>query len=499
MHLSLVATPNFLANRNNIMLGPWPIALSEEHGATGSPTEWLRNFGHDTYAYPLWVQHQQLACECKPGGMAATCHTAGTAVDWRAAVRTSPLGAPLTWCIARAWLLDHMPEFDKRFLPPSITVNGSSMLDDQLAFALMADAAAGWAGSLPLSAKLAYILPYATTHESRQNWRPLFFAKFVHLVRGATTVEQAMDRLLADPNLFQWSSHFWEDSPVQPPTTAAAAAAGDAAAADAAAPTAAGAGAPDERAAPLRQWSVEWSSSTNPPVTAPLDAVAYGYSSCTGMATLVAYVARAVGIPARVVGAPCWNSGPFAGLASHNPNVSQCWHGGSARQHGSGYLYNHNWVEVFTPSAVPRSGGPWSLLNVPLPSTFTPGGGGEWMCPGFAHWSEGCSFNASAPPGHECDGAAADGHGGAAMRDHEIFAFTWAEEADETAGLDEGGEIVEVAQFRLSSGEPASPLVWAPALADAYGVPLRTSLRLVNRTAAYRCKPSRGAGSAAAA
>ena len=481
------------------MLGPWPIALSEEHGATGSPTEWLRNFGHDTYAYPLWVQHQQLACECKPGGMAATCHTAGTAVDWRAAVRTSPLGAPLTWCIARAWLLDHMPEFDKRFLPPSITVNGSSMLDDQLAFALMADAAAGWAGSLPLSAKLAYILPYATTHESRQNWRPLFFAKFVHLVRGATTVEQAMDRLLADPNLFQWSSHFWEDSPVQPPTTAAAAAAGDAAAADAAAPTAAGAGAPDERAAPLRQWSVEWSSSTNPPVTAPLDAVAYGYSSCTGMATLVAYVARAVGIPARVVGAPCWNSGPFAGLASHNPNVSQCWHGGSARQHGSGYLYNHNWVEVFTPSAVPRSGGPWSLLNVPLPSTFTPGGGGEWMCPGFAHWSEGCSFNASAPPGHECDGAAADGHGGAAMRDHEIFAFTWAEEADETAGLDEGGEIVEVAQFRLSSGEPASPLVWAPALADAYGVPLRTSLRLVNRTAAYRCKPSRGAGSAAAA
>ena len=363
------------------MLGPpWlQVSWPEVRTTTGSPTEWLRNFGHDTYAYPLWVQHQQLACECRPlpAGTAATCHSAGTAVDWRAAVRTSSLGAPLTWCVARAWLLDHMPEFDKRFLPPSITVNGTSMLDDQLAFALMADAAAGWAGSLPLSAKLAYILPYATTHESRQNWRPLFFAKYVQIVRGATTVEQAMDRLLADPNLFQWSSHFWEDSPVQPPTTAAAAAAGDAAAAGAAAPTATGAGTPDERTAPLRQWSVEWSSSTNPPVTAPLDAVAYGYSSCTGMATFVAYVARAVGIPARVAGAPCWNSGPFAGLASHNPNVSQCWHGGSARQHGSDYLYNHNWVEVYTPSAVPRSGGPWSLLNVPLPSTFTPGGGGS--------------------------------------------------------------------------------------------------------------------------
>ena len=243
---------------------------------------------------------------------------------------------------------------------------------------------------------------------------------------------------------------------------------------------------------------MEWSSSTNPPVTAPLDAVAYGYSSCTGMATLVTYVARAVGIPARVAGAPCWNSGPFAGLAARNPNVSQCWRGGSARRHGGDFLYNHNWVEVYTPSAVPRSGAPWSLLNVPPPSSFTPGGGGEWMCPGFARWSEGCSFNASAPPGHECDGAAADGHAGAAMRDHEIFAFTWAEAADETAGLDEGGEIVEVAQLRLSSGEPASPLVWAPALADAFGVPLRTSLRVVNRTAAYRCKPSRG-GSVAAA
>ena len=79
------------------MLGPW-LALSEEHGIrtpTGSPTEWLRNFGHDTYAYPLWVQDQQLACECKPlpDSTTATCHSAGTVVDWREAVRTSPLGA----------------------------------------------------------------------------------------------------------------------------------------------------------------------------------------------------------------------------------------------------------------------------------------------------------------------------------------------------------------------------------------------------------------------
>ena len=444
---------------------------------TGTPTDWLKHFGHDTYAYPLWVQQQQLACECTalPGGTAA-CHSAGALIDWRAAARASVVGAPLTWCLARAWMLDHMPEFDKRFLPPSITVNGSSMLDDQLAFAVMADAAAGWAETVPLAAKLAYILPYATTHESRQNWRPLFFAKYVRLVQGAVTVEQAMDRLLADPNLFQWSAHSWEDSPVQPPTAVGAV------------------GAAAEGKTATRQWSVEWSSSTSPPVTAPLDAVAYGYSSCTGKATFVTYIARAVGIPARVAGTPCWDSGPFAGLASHNKNVSLCWNGGSAQQHGGGYLYNHNWVEVYAPSAVPHSGSPWSMLNVPLPSTFTPGGGGSWMCPGFERWSEGCSFNASNPAGHECDGIAADA--GAAMRDHEIFSLTWAEDAD--SGLDEGGEIVEVAHLRLSSGEPASPLVWAPTLADAYGAPLRISLRVVNRTAAYRCKPSRG-GSVAVA
>ena len=94
-----------------------------EGAPTGSPTDWLASFGHDTWAYPLWVQHQQLTCECKalPGGTAA-CRSAGQTVDWREAVRVSTVGAPLTWCLARAWLLESMPEFDKRFLPPSITV-----------------------------------------------------------------------------------------------------------------------------------------------------------------------------------------------------------------------------------------------------------------------------------------------------------------------------------------------------------------------------------------
>ena len=36
---------------------------------------------------------------------------------------------------AKAWLIDHMPEWDKHFLPPSVSVTGASMFDDNIAFA----------------------------------------------------------------------------------------------------------------------------------------------------------------------------------------------------------------------------------------------------------------------------------------------------------------------------------------------------------------------------
>ena len=54
-----------------------------------------------------------------------------------------------------------MPEFDLHFLPNSVTVNATSMLDDVIAFSLMADRAAPWSASVPLATKLTYLLPYA--------------------------------------------------------------------------------------------------------------------------------------------------------------------------------------------------------------------------------------------------------------------------------------------------------------------------------------------------
>ena len=44
----------------------------------------------------------------------------------------------MRFCLAKAWLVDHMPEWDKHYLPPSVSVTGASMFDDNIAFALMA-------------------------------------------------------------------------------------------------------------------------------------------------------------------------------------------------------------------------------------------------------------------------------------------------------------------------------------------------------------------------
>ena len=44
---------------------------------------------------------------------------------------------------------------------PAMCFNATSMLDDVIAFSLMADRAAPWSASVPLATKLTYLLPYA--------------------------------------------------------------------------------------------------------------------------------------------------------------------------------------------------------------------------------------------------------------------------------------------------------------------------------------------------
>eukprot|EP00939_MAST-03C_sp_MAST-3C-sp1_P001401 g1401.t1 len=255
---------------------------------------WLATFGHDTWTYPLWIEEQRDACTCTFEEENATCVDSG--------VRNPGV---LTWCVAMQWLLDHMPEFDKYFLPPSVSVNGRSLLDDNIAFALMAENVSSFSQSIPLNTRLAYILPYASYHEARVNWRPLFFAKFYDLVKNAKSTRDAMSLLVA-PNVFtNWTGHLWPAHPLYGKD-------GD--------------------------YTLQWASSTSPPVINPFGFAAYGYASCSGWATLLTYVARSMGIPARQVGSPCWNTiyegVDYRGLAKDNSNVSICWNGGIGSSSG---------------------------------------------------------------------------------------------------------------------------------------------------------------------
>jgi hypothetical protein len=184
---------------------------------------------------------------------------------------------------------------------------------------------------------------------------------------------------------------------------------------------------------------------------------------------MLVYVARAVGIPARVSGTPCWNGYPFAGLAKDNKNVSQCWHGGNATHVGGGFLYNHNWVEYWNSETQA-----WSFMNVP-PDTVQPDQG---LCSDFSP-KTGCDYS-------NVTGCKQASGPGAAMRDHEILSWTWDYEGEHGH---EGGPIVDVKDLRLSSGEAVSPLVWSPLLQSPLGTPLKNiGLRFVNRTDYYRCK-----------
>ena len=192
------------------------------------------------------------------------------------------------------------------------------------------------------------------------------------------------------------------------------------------------------------------------------------------------YVLRSVGVPARQVGTPCWNSAlggvNFTGSALDNPNVSKCWHGGAKHNgsmvFGNDYLNNHNWVELWDDQQEQ-----WVHINDP--------GGGRTINGGLCGWnvSTGCGFNTKDPK----NGCAKPGKLGTAMRDHPIISPSWSLPGDIV-----GEEIIDGKTLTLSTGEPVSPLVWAPQFENVLGEPLaHDGLRFLNLTAQYRCHSPR--------
>ena len=98
------------------------VLLGHLHVILAAPSpwsEWLVNFGHDDYVYPRWITNQMEDGRCQP--------THDEARDAWTSVCSAAGEAPgaVTFCSAKQFLLDHMPEFDKTYLPPSVSVSES--------------------------------------------------------------------------------------------------------------------------------------------------------------------------------------------------------------------------------------------------------------------------------------------------------------------------------------------------------------------------------------
>ena len=79
---------------------------------------------------------------------------------------------------------------------------------------------------------------------------------------------------------------------------------------------------------------IKFQAGLTPRIYDPLSVIAYGHSSCTGLAVLLISALRTVGIAARMAGTPAWNGKEECG--------------------------NHSWLEVFLPN---ESGGEWVFLE----------------------------------------------------------------------------------------------------------------------------------------
>ena len=177
----------------------------------------------------------------------------------------------------------------------SVDVDGLSfgIVQPTVELALDAKANHTWTDDLPQSIFFEYVLNYANTNEARTNWRPLLTPKVETILANAagpvTTVETVVELL---------NTHIWT------------------------------------AIAPKHVDSIVFVSGQTPVIYDPMSVMAFGYASCTGLATLFTNVLRSAGVAARVVGTAAW--------------------------YGDRNQGNHNWVEVY-------SQGQWYFLE-PSPS-----------------------------------------------------------------------------------------------------------------------------------
>jgi hypothetical protein len=181
---------------------------------------------------------------------------------------------------AVGFLIANMPESDLKKL-------GKDYLLSNVRYAYLAREATPWGSKIPKELFFEDVLPYASINERRDDWRKDFFDRFLPIAKDSPTPGEAVKRLNVEV---------------------------------------------------FKTFNVAYHATKRPkPDQSPYESIQAGYASCTGLSILLIDAARAVGIPARMVGTPRWtdNSG------------------------------NHSWVEVWDRE--------WSFVGACEPSKLNEG------------------------------------------------------------------------------------------------------------------------------
>jgi len=161
-----------------------------------------------------------------------------------------------------AFITKWMPQRDREVLT-------QGFVDDHVALALAARARTPWGADVPRDVFMNYVLPYASLIEKRESWRGMFMNALMDLAASASSSADA-GALLND--------RIWD------------------------------------------MFGIKYSAGQTPQTMSVYETLAAKNASCTGLSIFLVSACRAVGVPARVVGTPEWNT-PEGG--------------------------NHNWVEVY--------------------------------------------------------------------------------------------------------------------------------------------------------
>jgi hypothetical protein len=188
--------------------------------------------------------------------------------------------APADQREAVAFLVANMPESDLKTL-------GKDYLLNNVKYSYLAREATPWGRSIPKELFFEYVLPYASVNERRDDWRKDFYDRFLPIAKECATPGEAVKRLNVEV---------------------------------------------------FKTFNVAYHATKRPkPDQSPYESIEAGFASCTGLSILLIDAARAVGIPARMVGTPRWtdNSG------------------------------NHSWVEIWDRE--------WSFVGACEPSKLNEG------------------------------------------------------------------------------------------------------------------------------